>query len=260
MLDELLARVFSSQWLVILFGAILFLVAAEIGFRLGIRLHRASDEARRSQIGGIQGAILGMLGLLLGFTFAMAVARYESRRELVLREANAIGTTFLRTSLLSDKYASTIQGLLNQYIAARLAFYEAGEDRTKQKAAEQSTQQIQRELWAQAVVAAKDAPAPLAASFISSLNETIDLDASRRFALRSHVPGVVWILVLSVAACGCVASGYAAGASGVRGGFTNFTLPLLIAIVVTLIADLDRPRGGLIGISQQPLVDLKESM
>jgi len=73
------------------------------------------------------------------------------------------------------------------------------------------------------------------------------------------VPGAVWLLVLGVAACACCASGYGAGASGTRGSFSNIALPLLIAVVITLIADLDRPRGGLILISQQPMLDLKDS-
>jgi len=79
-------------------------------------------------------------------------------------------------------------------------------------------------------------------------------------ALQTHVPGAVWLLLLSVAACGCCASGYGAGATGAHGAFTNRVLPLLIAVAITIIADLDRPRGGMIGIDQQPMLDLKRSL
>ena len=260
MLDEILSGIFTSQWLVISIVSALLLVAAEVGFRFGLQLHRRKDEARRGQIGGIQGAMLGLLGLLLGFTFAMAVGRYESRRSLVLSEANSIGTTYLRAALLPETHQSHVENLLRQYVDVRLEFYDAGADKAKQAAAELAAVSLQHELWSHAVAAGKEAPSPLVTSFISALNETIDLDATRLNALRTHVPGAVWLLVLAVAASGCCASGYSAGATGARSAFTNIALPLLIAVAITLIADLDRPRGGLIGINQQPMLDLKQSL
>ena len=260
MLDQILAQIFTSQWIVIAVASALLLGATEFGFHFGLRLYRTKDDARRGQIGGIQGAMLGLLALLLGFTFAMAVGRYDARRGLVLSEANAIGTTYLRADLLPATHQLAVENLLRRYVDVRLDFYAAGEDKQKQAAAERNAVQLQRELWSQAVAAGKEAPTPLIPIFINALNETIDLDATRMNALRTRVPGAVWLLVLSVAVWGCCASGYGAGASGARNGFANFVLPLLIAVVITLIADLDRPRGGLIGISQQPLLDLKESI
>lgn len=260
MIDSILTQIFTSQWRVIIMVALVLLAAAELGFRLGFRLHRAKDEARKGQIGATQGAMLGLLGLLLGFTFAMSVGRYETRRSLVLQEANAIGTTYLRAALLPEAHQKTVEDALRKYVDVRLAFYNAGEDKAKQAAAGQAAAQLQRALWQQAVAAGKESPTPLITSFISALNDTIDLDATRLNALRTHVPGAVWLLVLSVAACGCAASGYGAGASGARSAFPNIILPLLVAVAITLIADLDRPRGGLIGINQQPMLDLKRSL
>lgn len=260
MLETILARIFTSQWMVIGTTSVLLLLAAELGFRLGLRLHREKDEARKGQIGGIQAAMLGLLGLLLGFTFAMAVGRYETRRDLVLREANSIGTTYLRTSLLPDDCQAGSRDLLRRYVDVRLDFYSAGENPEREAASEREAAAIQHELWSQAVAAAKGAPTPLSVSYIGTLNETIDLDAARLNAMRAHVPGAVWLLVLAVALCGCCGSGYGTGSTGARSAFANIVLPLLIAVAITLIADLDRPRGGLIGISQQPLLDLKASL
>jgi hypothetical protein len=260
MLDTILSCVFTSQWLVFAIAAALLLASAEFGFRSGLRLHRTKDEARKGQIGGIQGAMLGLLALLLGFTFAMAAGRYESRRSLVLQEANAIGTTYLRASLLPEAHKAAVESLLRRYVDVRLEFFYAGEDKARQAAAEQAAAQLQRELWAHAVTAGKEAPTPLIPSFINALNETIDLDATRMNALRTHVPGAVWLLLLAVACAGCCAGGYGAGATGARSAFTIVVLPMLIAVAITLIADLDRPRGGLIGISQQPLLDAKQSL
>jgi len=260
MVEHVLSAVFVNQWTVLAFNVALLMIAAEMGFRLGLRLHQARDEARKGQIGGIQGAVLGLLGLLLGFTFAMAASRYETRRELVVQEANAIGTTYLRAALLPDSQRKQVEDSLRRYVEVRIAFYEAGEDDQRLAVAEQESAVLQKEVWNTAVAAGKEAPSPLTATFITSLNETIDLDATRVNALRSQVPGAVWLLVMAVATCGCCASGYAAGSSGVRNGFANLVLPILVAIVITLIADLDRPRGGLIGIKQQPLLDLRETI
>lgn len=246
--------------MVVMIVGLLLLALGEVGFRTGLRLFVAKDEPRKGQIGGIQGAVLGMLALLLGFTFSMALVRYENRRDLVLKEANAIGTTYLRASFLPEAHARIIGDLLRRYTDARLNFYNAGSDSGKIAAAEDEAAKLQRELWVETVAAGKEAPTPITATFINALNETIDLDATRLHALRSRVPGAVWLLLLIVAGAGCFASGYGAGATGKRTGFSDAMLPLLIAVVITLIADFDRPRHGLIDISQQPLLDLKQSL
>lgn len=259
-MDDILTSTFKTQWLVFGVSALLLLALAEIGFRMGFHLFVTKDEPRKAQIGGIQGAVLGMLGLLLGFTFSMAVGRYENRRELVLQEANSIGTTYLRASFLPAAHKAAVEGILRHYVDVRLAFYDAGPDNAKIDAAEKETARLQQDLWTHAVATASEAPTPITATFINTLNETIDLDAARYNALQSHVPGAVWLLVLTVAGTGCFASGYGAGAAGARSTFSNVMLALLIAVVITIIADIDRPRHGLIGISQQPMLDLKASL
>ena len=103
-MHDLEPLVFGNQWVFCVAIALLLLGVSETGYRIGLRLFAARDEARRSQIGGIQGAILGLLGLLLGFTFSMAVTRFETRRDFVLREANVIGTTWLRADLLPEAH------------------------------------------------------------------------------------------------------------------------------------------------------------
>lgn len=260
MLDTFLAGIFTSQWLVVVIVGAILLAASEFGFRIGLRLHRAKDESRKGSIAGTLGAVLGLLGLLLGFTFAMAAARYESRRSLVLQEANAIGTTYLRAAFLPTPHQADVEQLLRRYVDARLDFYESGNDAARQGEAERVSAEIQRQLWAHAVASGLERPTPMVSLFVAALNEVIDLDSMRLNALVAHVPGAVWLLVLAVASCGCWASGYQAGANGARSALTHVLLPLLIAVVITLVADLDRPRGGVIGISQQPLVDLRRSL
>jgi hypothetical protein len=119
---------------------------------------------------------------------------------------------------------------------------------------------MQTELWKHATEAAKEAPNDITASFIESLNETIDTDAERIAAMRAGIPGGVWLLLIVVAAFGCVTTSYGAGAEGARTKLGSVFLPLLITVVIVLIFDISHPRVGLIRISQQPLVDLQQSI
>ena len=156
-MDEILSFIFRNQWLVLIIIGLVLVALAEVGFRAGLRLFVKKDEPRKGQIGAIQGAVLGMLALLLGFTFSMAVTRYETRRELVLREANAIGTTYLRASFLPETNAKAIEDLLRHYVDARLSFYTAGSDSAKITLAQSETARLQRELWSHTIDAAKEA-------------------------------------------------------------------------------------------------------
>jgi hypothetical protein len=260
MFDTILSRIFASEWQIFAVVSLLLLGSTELGFRLGLRLYRDKDDPRIGQISGTQAAMLSLLALLLGFTFALAEGRFETRRGLVIQEANAIGTTYLRASLLPEGHKQSVEKLLRRYVDVRLDFYYAGEDKTKIDAAEQASAVIQHELWAHAAAVGQATPTPLVATFVSILNDTIDLDATRLNALHARVPGAVWLLVLSVALCGCFVTGLGAGASSERSVFANGLLPLLMTVAIMLIADLDRPRAGLIRIDQQPLLNLKQSL
>jgi hypothetical protein len=258
--DEFLNYVFQNQWVVFALPGMLLIGFAEVGFRLGLRLYVAKDTIRKGEIGGIQGAILGLLGLLLGFTFAMAVGRYEARRDLVVKEANAIGTTFLRASLLPAAHTAPVEDLLRRYVEARLTFQPQANDPAKLAEGLRLSAAIQSQLWQHAVAAAKETPTPIVATFINTVNETIDVEAERLAAGRNRIPGSVWVLLLTVAALGCITSSYASGADGARSAFSGIVLPLLVSVVITLIFDLADPRRGLIRITQQPLVDLQQAI
>ena len=258
--DDLLARVFTSQWSVFLIVSLLLLLLAEAGYRFGTSFRRHSPGAAEGHSGTVQGAVLGLLGLLLGFSFAMAVGRYDTRRALVVAEANSIGTTWLRADLLPAPHDKEVKSLLERYTRLRVDSRAALEDSAAMEPVRQEVAAIHNALWLHAVAAAKEAPSPLVASFITTLNETIDLDSSRLAALRNRVPGAVWLLLLAVAGCGAWASGYSSGTGGLRSAFSELVFPVLIGIVITLTADIDRPSKGIIGISQRPLQDLLEGM
>jgi len=259
-MDDFLSYIFRNQWIVFILPALLLMGIAELGFRFGLRLYTSQDEARKAQIGGIQGAVLGLLALLLGFTFAMAVNRYESRRELVVKQANAIGTTFLRAALLPEAHGAPVEDLLRRYVALLLKYQPLSKDLAKLAEGLRLLEDIRAELWAQAVAASKASPTPMVATFITTLNETIDTEAERVAAMRNRVPDSIWLLLLIVASLGCLTSNYSAGAQGARFPFSSLLLPLLIAVVLTLISDIASPHQGFITVSQQPLVDLQQAI
>lgn len=238
----------------------LALGAAEAGFRLG-RRERPGIAAAHSQIGTIQASVLGVLALLLGFSFAMAASRFDARKQLVLDESNAIGTALLRARLLPEPHAQKIPALLRQYVDARLAFYQAGIDPAGLRAANDDTARLHEQLWLEAAaVAAEDRYAVASGLLVQALGDVIDLHAKRVAALENHVPGSIFLLLHFAAMVAMGLTGYACGAAGSRNLAATATASLLIAAVILLIVDLDRPRRGLIQAGQQSLLDLRDSL
>jgi len=178
-------------------------------------------------------------------------------RELVVKQANAIGTTFLRAALLPEAHGAPVEDLLRRYVALLLKYQPLSKDPVLLAEGLRLLEGIRAELWAQAVAASKASPTPSVATFITTLNETIDTEAERVAAMRNRVPGSVWLLHI-VASLGCLTSSYSTGAQGARFPFSSILLPLLIAVVITLIADIASPYRGSITVSQQPLVDLQQ--
>ncbi len=250
----------GNQWVFGFAVAALLLAISEAGYRIGMHLYSRKDEARKSQISGVQGAVLGLLGLLLGFTFSMAVNRFESRRDLVLKEANAVGTAWLRAGLLPEVRRAPVKELFRQYVDARLKYQSIGYDPAMIAEGLRKCGAIETALWQHAEAAAIEAPTPITATFVIALNEMIDTAAERITEHRNRIPPVVWVLLIVVAACGCLTSSYGAGAHGARSAFTSFVLPLLITVVIVFIFDLLHTHQGFVSISQQPMLELQQSM
>ena len=128
--------------IIALFLLILLFVSLELGYRLGRRARAHADDTAKSQSGTIEGAIIGVLALLLAFTLSMSISRYDTRRDLVLDEANAIGTTYLRAKMLPAPFQAQVADLLRQYVANRLEFYNAGIDQVRLQAANDQAAQF----------------------------------------------------------------------------------------------------------------------
>jgi hypothetical protein len=237
----------------------LFLLAAEVGFRAG-RRHGRRVTDKEPQVGTIQGALLGLLALLLGFSFAMAQSRYDARRALVVDEANAIGTAYLRAQLLPKPEAQEVADALRRYVDVRLTRLGDRVDEPALQEAIKKSEQLHDYLWVRAVRAAQQDPRVTVSLFIQALNEVIDLHAKRLAASRNHVPESVFLLLYFVAAVAMGVTGYAAGLGGQRSFWPTTTTAVLITVVIVVVMDLDRPRRGLITVSQQSMMDLRDNL
>jgi hypothetical protein len=238
-----------------------FLVATEIGFRCGVRNADRKDEFAKAHVDSLHAAVLGLLALLLGFTFFMAASRYDERRSLVLDEANAIGTTYLRSQFLPSEQRAAAAELLRASVAARLAFHAAGIDPARIKDANSDAARTERRLWALARAAVAEDPRSVPAGlFVESLNAVIDLREKRQVAVENHVPEAVLYLLLVVSAVLFALLGYSCGLMKHRRLSSNTLFALLIVFVLTMILDIDRPRRGFITVSQASLIRLQAAL
>jgi hypothetical protein len=237
----------------------LSMLAAVVGGRIGRKLQARLSDQDRFQLFGVQASLLGLLALLLGFSFAMGQTRYDVRRRLVVDEANAIATSRLRAMAVPDPTGSELRVLLDAYVESRLSIVRVGTD-SGIKAAIAESERLQGEIWSRAANLAKAEPRSIPIGLLlQSLNEVIDLHASRLGAARNHIPSTVLavLIVVAIAALGWVGASF--GSIGRRGTVTTLILSVLIALVVAMIVDLDQPRSGIVRVSQLPLVDLQRS-
>src|SRR5215467_2069857 len=241
--------------------ALVLTTASETGFRLGREAESRTAERTRSQLAVVEGGIAGVLALLLGFTVSMAVTRFEVRKQLVLQEANAIGTSYLRTQLLPAPESTEIANLLRQYVIVRLQDADARDDLARLRATREQAAHLQNEFWNRAVAyGQKDPCAVKAGLLLHSLNQVIDLEAARWMAFQDHVPRAVIGVNFIVAFFATILVGFAFGLGGHRQVFSTSIWVLAITVVLAAIVDLNRPHQGFIKESQQPLIDLQHQL
>jgi hypothetical protein len=237
--------------------AVVFL-SVEGGYRLGRHRRLRPEPERESTVGAMVAATLGLLAFTLAFTFGLAATRFETRREVILEEANAIGTTDLRAAFLPEPQRSDAHRLLLEYVDVRLNGIQP--DRVQQAISESTA--IHARLWALAVSAGEKEPRSVPIGlFIQSLNEVIDVHSKRvMVGLRNRLPGALWGALYFLSFLGMAEIGYLEGLTSPRRSIAALALVLTFSTVLYLIADLDRPQEGLLRVSQQAMIDLRHSL
>lgn len=205
----------------------------------------------------VQTATLTLLSLIIGFTFSMAIGRFDQRKTLEEAEANAIGTAMLRADMLPAESRGQIKKILSQYLEQRILFYTAEDAELKQ--INTRTTQLQSQLWAVAAQAANAQPTPTVALAVASISEAISAEGHSQGASWNTIPRSAWWLLASIAVCANLMFGFGSHHFKSHRSIL-FTLPVIISITFFLIADIDSPRSGSIRVTPQNLANLAHSL
>ena len=252
---------------VFLFTASLFvgmLLFLEIGRRLGFRRRQDDSSDAAEGIGAVDGAVFAVLGLLIAFTFSGATTRFDARRQLIVEETNKIGTAYLRLDVLPADLQPALRESFRRYLDTRIETYRKIPDLAAVRESLARGNELQREIWRQAVEAVRADGAPLTAPLLllPALNAMIDIATTRTMAAQLHPPMVVFVMLFVLALAASLLAGYGMTGSKVRSRFHMLGFALVMAIAVFVILDIEYPRLGWIRVDafDQALVDLRESM
>lgn len=242
---------------VYLITILLALLAAEIGYQLGRSwLNRHPDEPV-GNLGEIVGTTFGLLAFLLALLMTIGLNRYDARRGLIVQEANAIGTAYLRAGYLEEPYSGEVRDLLRDYADQRLL----AADASSREGALARSSEIQLELWTRAEALARANPQDVMLGlFISSLNDMIDLQSSRIASFNARIPEAIWVSIYVVGFLAFMLIGFENAHHGKRNLTALLVLVLILGAVLLLTTDLDRPLQGYLRASQQPLIDVQTFM
>ncbi|HMS66056.1 MAG TPA: hypothetical protein PKD83_12480 [Ignavibacteria bacterium] len=253
---------FFSTEVIIVITIILFALATELGYKLG-NFHSAEKKKELEEISSSNStAVLGMLGFILVFTFGIVYSKYDTRRELVREEANLIRTSWLRSAFLPEPDRAEAAGLFRQYLTLRLDIAKT-KDFDKVMSAIAESDNIQHKLWEMAVRNGfKDLNSDVAALYIESLNEMINIQAVRvAVAIQARVPGFIWIFLYLLVFLGMFSLGYQSSIKMAnRISWLSPVMIITFTMMITLIVLLDRSDSMFITVSQQPLIDLMSWM
>ncbi len=244
-------------WLIFLVSVVAVLGVAAAGRAFGVR----AREHNAQNVSMLQSAAVGLLSLMIGFTFSMALSRSDARRVAVVEEANAIGTTALRARLLPSPHNTESLKLLRDYVQIRLDLAQRPASPAETKGAIDRSNVIQEALWQEVkAVAATDRTIVPTGLYMQTLNDMIDDHERRVVAAFNHLPGEVMLMLYGLALFTGAIWGYAAGLEPKRSAFPVYTMGVIVCAVILMVQDIDRPTSGFVTLSQQPIIDVAASL
>jgi hypothetical protein len=249
----------SSTILVAITLFILLIVFYLIGFRIRGQIVKNNPDHTIEDLGQINSTLLGLLALLLAFTFSMSNSRFDTRRQLVIEEANAIGTAVLRTDIYPDSMRQLLRANLREYVEKRIAFYEAGMDVEKVVMEFKKSDEIGKKIWSIAANYARvDDITTRTSELIPALNDMIDITTTRRAAGESTIPDSIMYFLFALCLCSAFLLGY--DHKNKFDWIVVIGFALMLSATVFTIIDLDRPRSGLIDMDKpnQKIIELRE--
>jgi len=244
-------------WVLFIGTVVLFIIAAEGGFRIGKYNSSRKEQARKSQLSTILGGSIALVAFLLAITFNMAGSRFSDRKKLVLDETIAVETAYLRAKLLPEPIRAEFQDLLRKYVNVRAQIQTVKLDTIQQVIVK--SEELHDLLWSKATDLVEKKPTPVVTVlFIRSLNDVVDLHRKRMTAgLLNRISPSIFITLYFVAFLSMTLMGYQTGLTETRSLISGFALILAFSAVLMLITDLERPSQKIFSVSQQMMVDLK---
>jgi hypothetical protein len=240
------------------------LVCLEIGWRLRSKGLASETAISDAGLNALDGAVFGLMGLLIAFTFSGAASRFEVRRTLIVQETNDIGTAYLRIDMLPAAAQPALRQDFRDYLDARLEFYaRLADDRDAARAALDRSQALQQTIWSESVAAtAQQNSAAVTSLVLASLNTMFDITTTRRVAMETHPPGAIYLALATIVFASSVLAGYGMAKSGKRNWSHMLIYTGTLALAIYLIVDMDYPRLGLIRIDNADhiLVELRNNM
>jgi hypothetical protein len=235
--------------------------AQEVGLRFGRRRRAAEAEGARAGLGAVEGAVFGLMGLMIAFSFHGASSRYDTRRHLIVQEANAIGTAYLRLDVLPAGAQPKLKDLLRRYLDARLEIYRKLPDVEAARQALEHSIALQGEIWASAVEALREAP-QAAVLVLPALNAMFDIATERTVALQSHPPKLLFGMLAFLALACALLAGFGMAGGKARSVLHVLGFATILTLTVYVILDLEFPRVGLIRLDamDKVLADVRQSM
>lgn len=241
--------------------AVLSFVVLLISVRLGLLSRNGPwklKEDPREDFDLIMASSLTLLGLIIGFSFSMALTRYDQRKRCEADEANAIGTEYTRADLLLAPDTARVRGLLKKYLDQRISFY-SNLNNLQLRELNASTSQVQGEMWSAVHDSAAANPNAVTALAVSGMNDVLNSEGYTQAARWNKIPTAAWCLMLAIAVCCNLLLGYSARGPA-EGRILFLILPLLVSISFLLMADLDSPHSGIIRVHPENLLRLSQSL
>lgn len=248
----MVAELGRNVFFIIAAVTVMFMLFGELGFTYGRR--RAAETGDDQPLGVTLAAAYGVVALLLGFSFQLAINRYDTRRETLVNEANAIGATILRTKLFDEATGAAMRVKLREYVDARIDFSAAGADVAARQGPRERSARLQDEIWVLAMNAVRRDPrSTLSPLFVQTLNDMIDMSTKQEAVLNAVIPAPILIVLFIVVLAAGTLLGIDFGRKGSRAPVVTALFALMIMLVIFIIVDLDLPQHGLIRIDLSPL-------
>ncbi len=248
----------SPLWVVYLVTVVVVLVSAEVGFHIGIWLQRRDPSKKTPMTGAVVGGMLGLMAFLLAFCIGIVINQHNGRKAMVVTEANAVGTAYLRAGFLGEPDRTSTRDLLRDYVEVRLA---AAADESLLESVLTRSEEIHADLWSiveDNVNQGQDSA--VMALFVDSVNEVIDVHSLRLAAVDLRLPELLWLVLYAATILSFLLVGVASSSDGKRDPLTILLFALAYVAVLMIIVDLDRPQQGILTVSQTALSDLLRQM